>query len=242
MRAGTTHAERVTTFALTDLTELINDKGVDSRITGPTWRCRLNSGRGEITQLLSQMKHGDTEAEARLVTLIYAELRRIAARYMHNERADHSLQPTALVHEAYLKLRKMNAIDWQSRSHFFAVSAHTMRQILVDHARARQAEKRGLDWNRVSCDVGELLAAAEPTVDIVELDEALGRLETFDGRQAKVVEMRFFGGLNEDEIGAELGISERTVKRDWRIAKAWLFHELSQSHRATRALGPTVRR
>ncbi len=200
----------------------------------------MNSGRGEITHLLSRLKHGDVEAEGRLVGLIYSELRHIAARYMRNERADHSLQPTALVHEAYLKLRKMNAIDWQSRSHFFAVSAHTMRQILVDHARARQAEKRGFDWNRVSCEVDELFATTSPTVDIIELDQALGRLETFDQRQARVVEMRFFGGLSEDEIGVELGVSERTVKRDWRIARAWLYHELSQSHKPSRAAGSAV--
>jgi RNA polymerase sigma-70 factor, ECF subfamily len=192
----------------------------------------LNSESGEITQILAKMKLGNPDAEAHLISLIYGELRRIAGSYMRNERADHSLQPTALVHEAYLRLRKMHSIDWQSRSHFLAVSAHTMRQILVDHARAKHAGKRGLEWNRVSIEVGELSAAAESTVNIVELDEALGRLETFDTRQAKVVEMRFFGGLSEDEIGAELGISERTVKREWRIAKAWLYHELSQSARS----------
>jgi RNA polymerase sigma-70 factor (ECF subfamily) len=200
----------------------------------------LHTGSGEITQLLARMKDGNHDAEERLITLIYSELRRIAARYMRNERADHSLQPTALVHEAYLKLRKMNAIDWQSRSHFLAVSAHTMRQILVDHARAKNAGKRGVDWNQITF-TGEIGAAAEPPVNIVELDEALARLEAFDQRQAKVVEMRFFGGLNEDEIGAELGISERTVKRDWRIAKAWLYHELSQSARPARAMGAAAR-
>ena len=192
----------------------------------------MNSESGEITQLLAKMKLGNPDAEARLFSVIYVELRRIARNYMHNERADHSLQPTALVNEAYLRLRKMHSIDWQSRSHFLAVSAHTMRQILVDHARAKRAEKRGLEWNQVSIEVGELSAAAESTVNIVELDEALGRLETCDRRQAKVVEMRFFGGLNEDEIGAELGISGRTVKRDWRIAKAWLYRELLQSDRS----------
>jgi RNA polymerase sigma factor (TIGR02999 family) len=187
------------------------------------------------------MKDGNVDAEARLVTLVYDELRRIAARYMRHERADHSLQPTALVHEAYLKLRKMNAIDWQSRSHFLAVSAHTMRQILVDHARTKNAGKRGAEWDKVSCDVGELIAAAASTVNIVDLDEALGRLETFDQRQAKVVEMRFFGGLNEDEIGTELGISERTVKRDWRIAKAWLYHELSKTARPAKPSAAALR-
>jgi RNA polymerase sigma-70 factor, ECF subfamily len=192
----------------------------------------LNSEPGEITQLLAEMKLGNRDAETRLFSLIYGELRRIARNYMHNERADHSLQPTALVHEAYLRLCKMHSVDWQNRSHFLAVSAHTMRRILVDHARAKHAEKRGLEWNQVSLEVGELSAAAESTLNIVELDEALGRLEAFDQRQAKVVEMRFFGGLSEGEIGAELGISERTVKRDWRIAKAWLYHELLQSSRS----------
>jgi RNA polymerase sigma factor (TIGR02999 family) len=184
------------------------------------------------------MRQGSPEAEARLISMIYGELRRIAGRYMRHERPDHSLQPTALVNEAYLKLRKMNAIDWQNRSYFLAVSAHTMRQILVDHARAKNAEKRGLDWNQVSIEEGQLAPAAESSVNIIELDEALARLEAFDKRQAKVVEMRFFGGLNEDEIGAELGISERTVKRDWRIAKAWLFQEISQSARPPRAIRP----
>jgi RNA polymerase sigma factor (TIGR02999 family) len=192
----------------------------------------LNSESGEITQLLTKMKVGNADAEARLISLVYRELRRIAGSYMRNERADHSLQPTALVHEAYLRLRNMHGIDWQSRSHFLAVSAHTMRRILVDHARAKHAGKRGLEWHQVSIEVGELSAAAESTVNIVELDEALGRLETFDRRQARIVEMRFFGGLSEDEIGTELEISERTVKRDWRLAKAWLYHELSQSARS----------
>jgi RNA polymerase sigma-70 factor, ECF subfamily len=201
----------------------------------------LNSVPGEVTLLLARMKDGSPEAEARLITLVYSELRRIAARYMRNERADHSLQPTALVHEAYLKLRKMNAIDWQSRSHFLAISAHTMRQILVDHARAKHAGKRGDEWNKVDFEMGELLAATEANVNIVELDEALGRLEGFDKRQAKVVEMRFFGGLNEDEIGVELGVSERTVKRDWRIARAWLYHELSQPARSVRVPAPAAR-
>jgi RNA polymerase sigma factor (TIGR02999 family) len=181
------------------------------------------------------MKLGNADAEARLISLLYRDLRRVAGSHMRNERADHSLQPTALVHEAYLRLRKVHSIDWQSRSHFLAVAAHTMRHILVDHARAKHAGKRGLEWNQVSIEVGELSAALESSVDMVVLDEALGRLETFDQRQAKVVEMRFFGGLSEDEIGAQLGISERTVKREWRIAKAWLYHELSQTTRSPSA-------
>ena len=136
----------------------------------------MNPELGEITQLLANMKLGNADAEARLISLLYRDLRRVAGSHMRNERADHSLQPTALVHEAYLRLRKVHSIDWQSRSHFLAVAAHTMRQILVDHARAKHAGKRGLDWNQVSIEVGELSAAPESTVDIVVLDEALGRL------------------------------------------------------------------
>jgi RNA polymerase sigma-70 factor (ECF subfamily) len=200
----------------------------------------LNSEPGEVTRLLAEMRHGNHNAEERLIALMYGELRRIAARYMRNERPDHSLQPTALVNEAYLRLKKMRAVDWQSRSHFLAVSAHTMRQILVDHARAKNAGKRGADWSQVTF-TGQIGVAAEPPVYIVELDEALARLESFDQRQARIVEMRFFGGLSEDEIGAELGISERTVKRDWRIAKAWLYHELSQSAEPSKAMGSASR-
>ena len=184
---------------------------------------------GEITQLLVKMRLGSPEAESRLLSLIYSELRRIAARYMRGERADHSLQPTALVHEAYLRLHNMGSVDWQSRTHFLAVAAHTMRRILVDHARAKKAGKRGLDWNQVELDVDQIYCASQATVDTIELDEALTRLAAFDERQAKIVEMRFFGGLSEQEIGLSMGISERTVKREWRIAKAWLYQELSQA-------------
>ena len=193
----------------------------------------MNSESGEITQLLAKMRLGSPEAEERLLSLIYGELRRIAARYMRGERADHSLQPTALVHEAYLRLHNMRAIDWQSRTHFLAVSAHTMRRILVDHARAKKAGKRGLEWNQVELDVDQLSAAMQPPVDLIELDEALARLAAFDERQAKIVEMRFFGGLSEHEIGDVIGISERTVKREWRIAKAWLYQELTQPGHST---------
>jgi RNA polymerase sigma-70 factor (ECF subfamily) len=188
----------------------------------------LTPESGEITQLLAKMRLGSPDAEERLLSLVYTELRRIAARYMRGERADHSLQPTALVHEAYLRLHQMRAIDWQSRTHFLAVSAHTMRRILVDHARAKKAGKRGLDWNQVEFDVDQLSSAMPSSLDMIELDEALARLAAFDERQAKIVEMRFFGGLSEHEIGDVIGISERTVKREWRIAKAWLYQELSR--------------
>lgn len=184
---------------------------------------------GEITRLLSKMKQGDPEAEARVLSLVYRELRLIAARYMRAERPDHSLQPTALVHEAYLRLHKLRAIDWQSRTHFLAVSAHTMRRILVDHARAKKTDKRGVAWTYTELDIDHIPMATQSVLDMVELDEALNRLAAFDVRQARIVEMRFFGGLTEHEIGMEMGLSERTVKREWRIARAWLYSELSGS-------------
>ncbi|WP_263382584.1 ECF-type sigma factor [Granulicella arctica] len=192
----------------------------------------MNSASEDITRLLAEMRQGNHEAEARLIPLVYAELHRIAAHYMRGERFDHSLQPTALVHEAYLRLNKLQTIDWQSRSHFFAISANVMRRILVDYARAKKADKRGAEFVDVSLEEG-LVAAAMPSVDLIELDDALLRLALFDERQSRIVEMRFFAGLNDEEIGLTLSISTRTVKRDWRIAKAWLFQELNGSRRRT---------
>jgi RNA polymerase sigma factor (TIGR02999 family) len=181
---------------------------------------------GEVTQLLLELKHGNREAEEQLIPLVYKELRRIASRYLRNERSGHSLQPTALVHEAYLRLTKMDKIDWQGRSHFFAISATQMRRILVDHARARDNKKRGSGSDIISID-DAFLPSPERPIEIVALDEALGRLAELDERQSKIVELRFFGGLNEEETGNVLGISTRTVKRDWRLAKAWLYQELN---------------
>src|SRR5258708_21794840 len=142
------------------------------------------------------------------------------------ERRSHSLQATALVHEAYIRLTGLTEIDWQNRSHFFAVAASLMRRILVDHARASQAGKRGGRWDAVSLNEG-ILPAPERAPEILALDEALTRLADLDERQSKIVEMRFFAGMSEQETGTALGISARTVKRDWRIAKAWLFKELT---------------
>jgi RNA polymerase sigma factor (TIGR02999 family) len=180
----------------------------------------------DVTQLLQQMKEGNKKAEEQLIPLVYGELRRIARSCLRGEAAGHSLQPTALVHEAYLRLTKMTEVDWQNRSHFFAVSATVMRRILVDHARANRAHKRGNGWDPVSLK-DAILPAPERSADILALDEALTQLARLDERQAKVVELRFFAGMNEEETGEILGISSRTVKRDWRIARAWLFKELS---------------
>jgi RNA polymerase sigma-70 factor, ECF subfamily len=184
------------------------------------------SAPGEVTQLLHELKEGNKDAEGRLVPLVYVELRRIAAAYLRREAPGNSFNPTALVHEAYLRLTGIREIDWQSRSHFFAVSATIMRRILVDHARANLARKRGDGWDAVTLN-DAILPSPERASEILELDEALVRLALLDKRQAKIVELRFFSGMSEEETGEALGISSRTVRRDWRIAKAWLFKELS---------------
>ena len=186
----------------------------------------MRSTPGEVTSLLLEIKNGNREAERQLIPLVYAELRRIAGAYMRREEPGHSLQPTALVHEAYLRLTGVQEIDWQSRTHFFAVAATMMRRILVDHARARQARKRGDGWDPVSLNEA-ILPATDRCAEILALDDALTRLALLDARQSKVVELRFFAGMSEEETGNALGISSRTVKRDWRVAKAWLFKELN---------------
>jgi len=180
---------------------------------------------GEVTRLLQEVRAGSHGAEDRLVELVYKELRRLAASYLRREASDHTLQPTALVHEAYLRLARMEQMDWQSRSHFFGVAAKLMRNILVDHARAQQAEKRGQGFTIVGLDEA-FVATPGKAPQILALDEALDRLAGLDARQSRIVELRFFSGLNEEETGHVLGISSRTVKRDWRSAKAWLFREL----------------
>lgn len=186
----------------------------------------MSADPGEITRLLHELKRGDKEAEERLISLVYGELRRIARLHLRHESPDHSLQPTALVHEAYFRLTGTREIDWRDRAHFFAVSATIMRRILVDHARNRRASKRGDGWDPVSLDQA-VLPVPERAPDLIALDQALTRLASLDERQSRIVEMRFFAGMNEEETGKALGISPRTVKRDWRIAKAWLFKELS---------------
>jgi RNA polymerase sigma factor (TIGR02999 family) len=181
---------------------------------------------GEVTQLLVQLRAGKHAAEAKLIPLVYAELRRLAAHYLRGERGDHTLQPTALVHEAYLRLTKMHTVDWQGRSHFFAIAATVMRRILVDHARAQRAKKRQAFREAVSFD--ELLVVSlARSAELIALDDALAKLAKLDARRSKIVELRFFGGLNEEETGAVLGVSARTVKRDWRVAKAWLYNEVN---------------
>jgi RNA polymerase sigma-70 factor, ECF subfamily len=183
---------------------------------------------GEVTQLLARLREGDSEAEGVLVPLVYAELRRLARYYLSRERESHTLQPTALVHEAYLRLTNLRKIDWQNRNHFFAIAATVMRRILVDHARAIRSKKRGNGWEVVELSEA-VLPSPSRAAEIVALDGALSRLKLIDERQAKIVELRFFAGMNDEETATVLGISSRTVKRDWRLAKAWLFQELSSS-------------
>jgi RNA polymerase sigma-70 factor, ECF subfamily len=185
----------------------------------------VNAEPGEVTQLLIEIRAGNREAEEKLIPLVYTQLRRLAAHYLRGERADHTLQPTALVHEAYLRLTKLYDLDWRSRSHFFATAATVMRRILVDHARAQLANKREAFREAISLEAVLVLSPARSS-QLIALDDALIRLAAFDVRQSKIVELRFFGGLSEEETGAVLGISARTVKRDWRVAKAWLYNEI----------------
>jgi len=179
-----------------------------------------------ISHLLNEWNAGDERALDTLTPLVYEELRLQAARYLRRERPGHTLQTTALIHEAYLRLIDAKDVNWQSRAHFFAVAANLMRRILVDHARRRDAEKRGGSHLRVQLD--EALAVANETdVDLLAIDEALDRLAAIDPQQARVVELRFFSGLSVDETAAALGVSPKTVKRDWSVARAWLRREIA---------------
>jgi RNA polymerase sigma factor (TIGR02999 family) len=187
------------------------------------------SDRATVTVLLRAWRHGDQAAFARLTPLVYDELRRRARRYLHGERPDHTLRPTALVHEAYLRLVGLDGVDWQDRNHFFALAARQMRRILVDAARARRYQKRGGGAVNVAFD--EALAVSPHDPDLVALDDALALLARRDERKARVVELRFFGGLTNQEVAVALGISIDTVTRDWQMAKLWLRRELRKDGR-----------
>lgn len=206
------------------------------------------SGDHQITQLLISWSHGDSAALEQLTPLVYEELRRAAARQLQGERTDHTLQPTALVHEAYLRLIEQKNADWKSRAHFFSLASKFMRRILVDKARARNAIKRGDGCAPESLDQvddtleggGESLAAsvedpasAAPLAEeMMSIDSALSRLESFDARQAQIVELRFFGGLSWEETAQVMALSPATVKREWVMAKAWLTRQLSRDLRS----------
>jgi RNA polymerase sigma factor (TIGR02999 family) len=179
-----------------------------------------------ITQLLIAWSDGKRDAVDELLPLVYAELRRLASRYLRHEPTGHTLQPTALVHEAYMRLIDQRRVRWRNRAHFFGIAAQIMRRILVDHARARAAEKRGAGWEHIPL-VEERLPSGADDVDVVALDEALNRLAVVDPQQARIVEMRYFGGLTIDEVAEVTRISAASVVREWTIAKAWLRAELS---------------
>jgi RNA polymerase sigma factor (TIGR02999 family) len=179
-----------------------------------------------VTALLRAWRQGDQDALDRLMPLVYGELRRRAKRYLLAERVNHTLQPTALVHEAFMRLIKVDDVDWHDRAHFFAIAARNMRRILVDSARARRYEKRGGGAINVTFDEGLAVDGRSP--NLLALDDALDLLTQKDERKARVVELRFFGGLTNDEIASALGVSTDTITRDWQMAKLWLWRELQR--------------
>ena len=181
--------------------------------------------RKDVTDLLIKWSNGDQEALNRLMPLVYEELRRLASRYLRQERPGHTLQTTALVHEAYLKLVDQTNLSWQNRVQFFAAAAQVMRHILVDYARSRKAFKRGGDYCRLSLDEA-VISSEEKDPDLLTLHEALDSLAAIDIQQSHVVELRVFGGLTVEETAEALGISPRTVKREWSMAKAWLHKQM----------------
>ena len=185
---------------------------------------------GAVTELLRAWSDGDDGALARLTPLVETELRRLARGYMGRERRGHTLQPTALVNEAFLRLTDARHVRWQDRAHFLGISARLMRRVLVDHARARAFRKRGGGAQRVTLDEG-LIASSEPALDLVALDLALETLAAADVRKSRVIELRFFGGLSVEETAEVLHVSPQTIKRDWRLAKLWLLRELDGAHR-----------
>jgi|SRR5262245_40051243 len=189
----------------------------------------MDGVRGEITLLLHKMGGGDSDAEERLFALVYGELRRLARIYMRHERSEHTLQPTALVHEAFLKLIGTPPINWQNRHHFFAVSAQVMRRILVDQARRRLRKKRGGKNRPISPEEVILCSYDDPEL-VMSVHECLLRLAEIDERQSRIVELRFFGGLSIEATATILCISPKTVQRDWNYARAWLYGQLKDGH------------
>jgi RNA polymerase sigma factor (TIGR02999 family) len=180
---------------------------------------------GDITQLLAEARQGNPGAESRLVEIVYSQLHAMARRYMTGERSDHTLQPTVLVHEAFMRLVRSDTGEWSGRTHFFSVAAVVMRRILIDHARQVRAAKRG-SGGKLSLDAG-IHIGDEMSEELIALDEALDRLAQLDPRQCRVVELRFFSGLSEEEIAALLDVTPRTVRRDWKTARAWLHSQIA---------------
>jgi RNA polymerase sigma-70 factor (ECF subfamily) len=184
--------------------------------------------RSEITLWLREWSLGKEDALEALMPIVYAELHRQAANYLRRERVSHTLQATALINEVYLKLIDQREVNWQNRAHFFGIAAQAMRRILVDHARTRHRDKRGGDAENLPLEAAEFATASGgPSVDLIALDEALSRLAALDERQSRIVELRFFSGMSVEETAEALGVSQATVKNEWRSAKAWLFQELN---------------
>jgi RNA polymerase sigma factor (TIGR02999 family) len=179
------------------------------------------NGTGSVTQLLIELSHGNRAVVDQLLPLIYDELRSLAANYLRRERPDHTLQPTALVHEAYLRLVDQTRVNWQNRAHFFGVAAQIMRRLLVDHARKVNAEKRGVAFQKLSLEEN-IDQADERSAELIALDEALQALAVIDEQKARIVELRYFGGLSVEETAEVLNVTPITIKRHWRMAKAWL--------------------
>ncbi len=181
-----------------------------------------------ITQMLQQWSDGNRDALEELMPLVYDELHKQARRYLRRERPNHTLQTTALINEAYLKLIDQREVNWESRTHFFAVAANMMRRILVDHARAKHREKRGGADENLPLEEAMLIVSDEKSIDLIALDEALNRLAAFDEQQLQIVELRYFSGLSLEETAAVLKVSRTTVAKDWALAKAWLHRELTR--------------
>ncbi len=178
-----------------------------------------------VTQLLKEIQSGDKTALDQMLPLVYGELKKLASYQLRRERSNHTLQPTALVHEAYMRLINQREVNWRDRAHFFGLASQMMRRILVNHALAHKAEKRG--GSEVMLSIDEVVNfSSQPGVDIANLDDALNRLERLDPQQSRIVEMRFFGGLTVEEVAEVLNISSTTVKREWRVAKAWLYEQI----------------
>ena len=194
---------------------------------GITLACFMQASKNQVTDLLQRWKSGDEEALERLTPLVYDQLHRLAHQYIKRERRGHTLQTSALVNEAYLRLVDYKRVDWQNRAHFFAVSAVVMRRVLVDYARQRTSDKRGGESYQVSLS-DNLAFTSERAAELVALDEAIENLNQLYPRRSKVVELRYFGGLNNQEAAAVLKVSEATIERDWRFAKAWLYRELKK--------------
>ena len=183
----------------------------------------------EITQMLLELTDGNEEVVNQILPHIYDELRRLASSYLRRERSNHTLQPTALVHEAYMKLIDQSRVKWQNRAHFFGIAAQVMRRILMDHARKHTAEKRGGDAEVLPIEEEILIVSHDKSAELVALDDALNQLAEMDERKAKIVELRYFGGLSIEETAEVLGVSVPTVNREWRMAKAWLYSEIARN-------------